>query len=368
MRRLISVTAMAVVLTLGSANALWAAGTQVSRQRAENEKWYEQAQKSQSSYMKLARKYERDDKDSKAASYYRKAMGVSYYKWNVRKKTYNRVREDENPDGDHNYLAGKRRQRVRLKGRIYDQAESALESLLKGKAQESLDDIYKQAREATRKKKYAVAYALCKKLKAAAQRERRTDASRYIGRAESGCESIEKRAASALKRIERDLKSRNPEKAVERFREYEKQFGDLEGGKELREQYERLCKDPKLIKIKGKKDSDEVLAQAEAYLKAKEYGFAYHEFVMAAEEFPETDAGKKARGSLDAMAKQGDIIVKAHELPRSRYARELVRRADAKLEANDVLGARRLYAYVIKRYPDCAPVCRLAQSHLKRTQ
>lgn len=295
-------------------------------------------------------------------------MSIYYSRWNVRRMRTKRLHDGDDKDDDSNFTAGFSRKRIHLTGSLYEQARKGLESMKKQSAHSSLDDIYKQALAATKEKQYAYAYDRYKAMLAAAQRAGRADTDTYITRARNALKGIEKRAAQVLTRIEKGLSSKNPDKAVKDFGLFEKAYGAFKESPEIHKRYMRLTRDPKLAKIKGSGEAAEHIAQAEEYYKGKQYGYAWHELQMVAEQYPDTEQAAQAKKRIREIEAELDIIVKVHETPRERYARELVRRADEKVEKRDIMGARRLYEYVIKRYPDCEAVGRMAKNKLRQTQ
>ena len=357
-----------VALAAGAAFGASSTGTRTQQQLNDNARWREAAEKQQTDYMKQGQKYESDKRYGDAIACYRKAMNVRYSQWDIRRRDSVKVvvkgdDYDENADG--NYLPGRRKQTFSLKNTVCDQAKKKIDSLLGKQATTGLDELDEQAKKARKNKEYGQEYAILKDLLKAAESSSRAEAEKYVSRTQSRLKSIETAALQKLTATERALSGSRQDTAVKTFTEYEDEYGELDGADKVNAKYQELTKNPVLLKIKGAAEAKEHVAKAVGYLKEQRQDFAYHEFQLIVEEFPETDEAREAAKGIESIESAPDQMVKVHApAAREYYARELLRRADAEAQANDTITSRRLLKYIVLRYGDTASV-RTAQSRLE---
>jgi len=337
----------------------------ISDQREDNKKWKQDAEKKQQEYYNKAREYEQDKKYSNAIAYYRRVLNVDYYQWDIRKKHYSKT-EGVEEDDEANLLPALRRVRSRLNTSLNDQAEKRIEALRGQQKTDSLSEIEKEAAEAYKNKEYGKAYEGYKDLLEAAQLIKDKLAESFANRAKSRLDQIEKNAVRILDSVERSLKAGRGDAALTQFKEYEQQYGPFEASEALSRRYAVLTRDPALKKVHGEADAKKYMAQAEEYLKAKLFTYAYYEYQLIKEEFAGTDAAQAASKAAQGMEENQETFVKIYETPRERYARELIRRADAALKDNDTIGALRLYRHVARRFTDCMTACNMANIRLRK--
>lgn len=330
------------------------AGTQVERQRRQNEEWRKAAEQRQEQLYNRAREYEREGDFANAIRFYQRVMGVYYSQWELREISGGRFDAGGRSDRTAQQTATLRRTRVLLRGARYTAAERRIEQLVRRRVAGALDSIEDMAKEARRENNYALEHARYQQLLRAAARARTQEAERYAQRARGRMEAIERDALRTLERIESDLESeRNAERAVANFREFEEQYGAFDATEAVRDKYVALTRNPKLTKIRGAADAEGHIEQAEAYYEEGEYGYAYYEFLIVTDLFGASDAAEEARRRLTEIERDPEILLEVHQTSRERYARELLRRAGEHMEKADTIAARRLYEYVATRFADC---------------
>jgi hypothetical protein len=341
----------------------------VSQQLKDNEKWKAEAEKRQRELFEKARKYEQDKKYSQAVKSYRAAMEVTYDQWAMRKKTYDKPLDDKNDDPDAKYLSAFNKERVSFRGTLYDQAKKRIETVEGKSLTEELDEIDDKAQEAYNKKRYEESYGLYKKLKAEAEKKKdNAQAEPFLKRAESHINSLEKKAEMALGAAEKALDNKRADTALQKYLEFEKEFGGFDGHPDLHLRYLKLSENPALVAAKADADAKKHLAQADQYAKDRRLDYAYQEYRLVAQVFPDLEAGKKAAERVRQMEEDKAAMQKVVEAPRDRYARELLRRAEAALEQNDTIVARRLYTYITEQFADCAAPAATAAGKLRLVQ
>lgn len=342
-------------------------GTQVERQKRDNEAWKKAAEQRQEHYEKRAREYEADQDYTRAIREYKKVMGVYYYQWPLREMGGSgKFDAGERSERTARYSAALKKVRRHLKGSRHDAAERRIEQLLHKRVDVALDSIEELAKEARKEKQHGVEYARYAQLLKASLSVRDGSADKYAQRARNKLQSIERDALRKLERVEKDLSSEKTRgRAVEAFSEFEEQYGDFDGSTAVRKKYVELTKDPDLKKLKGAVEAAEHLEAADAYYKEKQYGYAYYEYLMVIDQFGNTGEANAARERVGEMERDTDMFLKIHQTSRERYARELLRRANDRMEKADRIAAKRLYTYIATRFADCV-AARQAQNSLNR--
>lgn len=355
MRTTVAVAALAFAL-LGALAAPGRAATQVERRRAENERWRKAAEDLQERYQQLARRHEADGDFARAIAYYRRVMSVYYHQWE-----FGRIgREDDGPK-----TASRRKRRYHLRGSRYNDAARRIENLQTRRVEMTLDAIEELARDAGRQNESVREYSLYRRLLAAAERVSDRASERYATRARSRLQTIERAALRDLSRIEQRLRSeRTVEQAVEHFLEFEERYGSFAISPTVHEAYTKLTENPVLLKHKGAVEAGQHLDQALDYLENEQHPYAYYEFMLVVEQFPETEVAQTARGHLEDMENDPRMFRRIHEVPRDRYADELLRRAVERMEDNDLISARRMFDHIAANFPGTL-AARHAQSRLR---
>lgn len=334
------------------------ATTQVERRKAENERWREAAEELQERYQRLARQYEADGDFARAAAFYRRVMSVFYYQWEFRQMGHG-------GDGEGLKTATMRRRRYHLRGARYDDAARRVEDMRTRRVEMTLDAIEELARDAGRQNEAVREYSLYRRLLAAAERVRDPASDRYATRARSRMQAIERAALRDLSRIGQRLQSeRTVEQAIADFRQFEERYGSFDVCPPVHEEYLKLAEHPVLLKHKGAVEAAQHLDMALDYYENERYDFAYHEFLLVAEQFAATEEAQTAREQAEEMENDPQMFRRIHESRRDLYPNELLRRAIERMEDNDLLAAQRLFGHIADRFPGTL-AARHAQSRLR---
>jgi hypothetical protein len=340
------------------------AGSSVEEQEKDNDRWKDNAEEKQKRYYDRGREYEKDKEYSKAIREYKKVLRIYYSEWQFTReaKTY------KTTGVETEYMPATRKKRIRLKGSTYDQAKDRIKKLQGKRVTDSLKDLSDAANEAYREKNYGEAYKLYGELAERSKRSTERSADNYARRAESRVKTLETNASKALDKVRKSLGDEKLEQALADFVEFEERYGSFPANEVIHNRYVQISKNPALRKAKGDVDARSHLEAARDYLEKKQYAYAYYEYHLIRQEFPEADAAQEAARGIQEMQENPEVFQAIHKVPRDRYARELIRRADDELDENDTIAATRLYKYVYVRFADCVASYNRARMNLRKLQ
>jgi len=352
---------LSLVVFCGAYPVLAPAAT-VEEQKDQNREWERNAKKRQKRYYDRGLEYERDKEYSRAIREYRRVLRVYYSQWDFTRelKTYT----DSGVETE--YAPATRKKRIHLKGSTYDNAKEHIESLQHQRVTDALQDLEETANEAYKEKKYEEAYELYEELAHKSRSSGERGADSFARKAESRIKAIERSASQTLEKVRRYLGSKKLDDALKCFNDFEQNFGTFDVNEDIHNRYVELSKNKILRKAKGDIDAKDHMEKAREYQDKKRYAYAYYEYLLIREEFPASDAAKEAAERIREMEQNPEIFQEIHKVPRDRYARELIRRADDYMEADDLIAARRLYKYVYLRFADCLYPHNRARGRLRK--